>query len=144
MVKRMMNVLCGKLLRMDLFLVDDNDPLQYTSNITYLYSFFHVLSGHANILDTYFSNPLATYYDTIARVKIVFHDEEDKDPDWKVRRCYLLLIGAATVPFTGVENLWKTGRFKGCHNYPDFGKYMPINFFALLHPMHGLILSIDT
>ena len=88
-----------------------------------------LLSGHANIIDTYLSNPLAAYYDTVARDKIVFHDEEDEDPDWKVRQCYLLLIAAATEPFTGVENLWKTGRSKGRHNYPDFGKYMPINYF---------------
>jgi hypothetical protein len=58
-----------------------------------------------------------------------------------------LIKAVATEPFTGIENLWKTDKSKGHHNYPDFGKYIPINYFkvfALLHPMHGLILSIGT
>jgi hypothetical protein len=40
-----------------------------------------------------------------------------------------LITEAATEPFTGIANLWKTGKSKGRHNYPDFGKYMPINYF---------------
>jgi hypothetical protein len=87
------------------------------------------LSGYANIIDKYLSNPLVTYYDRVVRDKIVFHDEGREDPDWKVRQCYLLLIAAATELFAGIGNLWKTDRFKGHHNYPDFGKYMLINYF---------------
>ena len=30
---------------------------------------------------------------------------------------------------TGVENLWKSGPSTGRHNYPDFGQYMPKNYF---------------
>ncbi len=85
------------------------------SNITYLYSFFFMsLSGHAKITDNYYlCNPLATYYDTVARDKIVFHDEESEDPDWKVRQCYLLIIAAATEPFTGIEIYGRLGNPRG-------------------------------
>jgi hypothetical protein len=109
-----------------LFLVFIN--LFLATSLIYIH-LFKLLSYHANIIDTHSSNPLATYYDTVARDKIIFHDEEDEDPDWKVRQCYLLLIAAATEPFTGVENLLKYCRSKGHHNYPDFGKYMPINYY---------------
>ena len=55
--------------------------------------------------------------------KIVFHDEESEDPDWKVRQCYLLIIAAATEPFTSIGNLWKTGKSKGRYRYGSFSLF---------------------
>jgi hypothetical protein len=46
-----------------------------------------------------------------------------------VNQCYLLLIAAATEVVTGVENLWKSGPSTGRHNYPDFGQFIPKNYF---------------
>lgn len=55
--------------------------------------------------------------------------EESEDPDWRVSQRYLLIKGEATEPFIGIEILWKTGKSKRHHNYPDFGKYMPLSCF---------------
>jgi hypothetical protein len=41
----------------------------------------------------------------------------------------LLLITSATEIICGVENLWKFGPSAGQHTYPDFGQYMPKNYF---------------
>ena len=30
---------------------------------------------------------------------------------------------------SGIENLWKKGKSKGRRDYPNFGKYMPVNYF---------------
>jgi hypothetical protein len=45
------------------------------------------------------------------------------------RQCFLLIITAAKELFIGVENSWKTVKSKGHHFFPDFGIYMPINYF---------------
>jgi hypothetical protein len=31
----------------------------------------------------------------------------------------------------GIENLQLSGPSSGCHTYPDFGQYMPINYFKI-------------
>jgi len=80
-------------------------------------------------MDKFLSDPRASYYDTVLRDKIKFHDEDSAEPDWKVKQCYLLLIASATEIVCGIENLWKSGPSTGRHNYPDFGQYMPINHF---------------
>jgi hypothetical protein len=85
--------------------------------------------GHAKIMDKFLSDPRATYNDTVVRDHIIFHDGDHSDPDWKVRQCYLLLIASATEIVCGVENLWKSGPSAGRHTYPDFGQYMPKNYF---------------
>jgi hypothetical protein len=41
------------------------------------------------------------------------------------------MIVAASEIENGVENLWKRGPSGGQHDYPDFGKYMPINHFKV-------------
>jgi hypothetical protein len=89
----------------------------------------YFISGHAKIIDKYLSDCRATYHDTVIRDKIVFFDDSSEDPDWKVRQCYMLLIASATEIVSGVENLWKCGPSAGRHTYPDFGQYMPINYF---------------
>ncbi len=42
---------------------------------------------------------------------------------------YLILIAATTEVVTGVENLQKSGPSTGCNNYPDFGQFIPKNYF---------------
>ena len=93
------------------------------------FCFMFLILGHAKIIDKFLSDPRASYHETVVRDEIVFHDEENYDPDWKVRQCYLLLITSATEIVCGVENLWKSGPSSGRHTYPDFGQYMPINYF---------------
>ena len=97
------------------------------NNVNNRFSFF--LSGRAKINDKYLSDSRATYYDTVKMDKIVFFYETSQDPDWKVRQCYMLLIASATEIVSGVENLWKSGPSAGHHTYPDFGQYMPFNYF---------------
>ena len=51
------------------------------------------------------------------------------DPDWRFKICYTIMIASASEIHNGVENLWKRGLSKGRRAYPDFGRYMPINYF---------------
>jgi hypothetical protein len=41
------------------------------------------------------------------------------------------MIASATEVVHGVENLWRTRPSIGCHEYPDFGKYMPVYYFKV-------------
>jgi len=41
----------------------------------------------------------------------------------------MLLIAFAPEIVSGVEKLWKSGPSAGRHTYPDFGQYMPTNYF---------------
>jgi hypothetical protein len=68
--------------------------------------------------------------------KIKFEDPEAEDPDWKVKQAYTLMIAAALEIENGVENMWKRGPSGGRHDYPDFGKYMPINHFKVFKLQH--------
>ena len=88
---------------------------------------FPDITGHAKIIDKFFSDERAPFYETVEHKKIKFHDEADVNPDWMVQQCYLLLIAAATETKSGVNNLWKCR--PGHHNYADFGQYMPVNYF---------------
>jgi hypothetical protein len=40
-----------------------------------------------------------------------------------------LIIASAIDFVSGIENLWLSGHSAGRHTYPDFGQYMPINYF---------------
>jgi hypothetical protein len=62
-----------------------------------------------------------------------------------VGQCYLLMISSATEIVNGVENVWKSGPSVGCHAYPDFGQYMPVNYFKAFYsaaPYAGQLISI--
>ncbi len=65
----------------------------------------------------------------MVRDKIKFFDSTAPDPDWLVKQCYLLIIASATEIVNGIDNLWKAGPSVGRHNYPDFGQFVPINYF---------------
>jgi hypothetical protein len=126
----------------------DQDPLKYPNELdiqhdinfdeekfdTILFrDFFPSISGHARLMDEYLADTRATYYATVKHNRIKFHDNEDDDPDWIIRQCYLLLIAAVYEADVGVENLWKTGESGGRHQYANFGQYVPkINFKAFL------------
>ena len=78
---------------------------------------------------------------TVKNDKIKFHDENAEDPDWIVKQCYLLMLAAATENEVGVDNLWKKGPTGGRRNYPDFGQYMPRNWFIAFQSAAGLMWS---
>ncbi len=85
--------------------------------------------GHAKLIDKFLSDPRATYHDTVVKDNTIFYDPDAAGLDWMVRQCYLLMIASATEIVNGVENLWKSGPSVSHHAYPDFGQYMPINYF---------------
>ena len=91
--------------------------------------FFPKIKGHAELVDEYNSDERAPWYQTVKSMNIKFHDPDADDPDWKVKQCYLLLIAACTEVEIGVMNLWKNGPSEGRRDYPDFGQYMPREYF---------------
>ncbi len=91
--------------------------------------FFPSIKGHAKIMDKILSSPDCSYFATANNDNIKFFDPKSEDPDYLIRVCYTLLIAAATEVHHGVDNLWKQGPSTGRHPYPDFGKYIPQNYF---------------
>jgi hypothetical protein len=75
----------------------------------YFEHFMPNIQGHAKLIDKFHSKTKSTYFHTVKNEKIVFHDAESPDPDWKVKQAYLLLVAAETKAETGVHNLWKSG-----------------------------------
>ena len=104
------------------------DP-DFDFNKVFFDDFFPSIKGHAKIIDDFHSNSLSPYFATCKADNIAFHDPKFDDPDHLVRVCFTLLIAAATEVHHGVENLWKRGKSNGRHDYPDFGKYIPKNYF---------------
>ena len=115
---------------------------QIVSTIFFEY-FFPSIKGHAAKIDKFHSNQLSPYFFTAQKggQHLKFHQpnpkkpsnlgyDPDWDPDYKVKRCYTLLIAAASEHHVGVD-LWKKGRSGGRHLYPDFGKYESYQMFQL-------------
>ena len=99
-------------------------------NASFFEHIFPSIEGHGQMIDEYLSDPRAEYYQTVRASKIKFHDPNvDDDPDWKVKRCYTLLIAASSEVECGIENLWKCGTGNGRRDYPDFGRYVPRDAF---------------
>ena len=98
-------------------------------NALFFDEFFPSVVGHGKIIDEFHADPQSPFYTTVKNDRIIFNDPEAEDPDWKVKQCYTLMIAAASEIENGFENLWKRGPSGGRHDYPDFGKYMPINHF---------------
>jgi len=46
---------------------------------------FPSVVGHAKIVDKFLADPKAPYHETLWNHKILFHDDNDDDPDWKVQ-----------------------------------------------------------
>jgi hypothetical protein len=91
--------------------------------------FFPSLVGHAKIIDKFHSDTKSPYHLTVRNDNVTFHDDDAEDCDWKVKVCYSILIAGSSELHKGVENLWKKGRGRGRSMYPDFGRYMPVNYF---------------
>lgn len=104
-----------------------NFDLNKTVTENFFEAIFPSIKGHAKVMDKFLSDERAPYYETVKQDRIIFHDEDADDPDWKVKNCYLLLVAAATEVENGVENLWKRGKVGNRRNYPDFGRFVPIN-----------------
>ena len=103
----------------------DSEPLAEI----FFRDFFPSVEGHASLMDEYFENSNVPFGSTVAAEKIRFHQPDDRDPDWIIKQCYLLVIAAATEPEIGVTNLWKRGMSGGRHEHANFGKYIPENTF---------------
>jgi len=91
--------------------------------------FMPCIKGHGIILDNFYSDQRAPYYETVKHEKIRYHDADADDPDWLVKQCYLLVIAAASECENGITNLWKRGPSGGRRSYPDFGQYVALNTF---------------
>jgi hypothetical protein len=105
--------------------VDDNTNL----NDIFVYPFFPSVKGHAKTLDKYHASTSSPMHKTVKDDKIVFYDDNNDDSDWMVKKGYTLMIAAVTKVQNGTENLWKRGCLGGRHQYPNFGQYMPKNWF---------------
>ncbi len=112
---------------------DEDNELSDDTDLNDLFfeQFFPSVVGHAKIIDEFHADHRSPFHSTVTNDKIKFEDPEAEDPDWKVKQAYTLMIAAASEIENGVENLWKRGPSGGRHDYPDFGKYMPINHFKV-------------
>ncbi|CAB9517187.1 hypothetical protein SEMRO_837_G209150.1 [Seminavis robusta] len=90
------------------------------------------LIGMAAKIDKFHSSIRSPMYQTAKSDRIQFHDDTgyfgDKDPDWMVKQCFLLLIASCLETENG-SDLWKRGPSSGRKEYPDFGQYMPLNYW---------------
>ena len=80
-------------------------------------------------MDRFHADSRSECHQTVLNDGIKFHDPEAPDPDWKVKLGYLLMLASTSEADVGVENLWKRGKSGGRHEYADFGKYMPKNYY---------------
>jgi hypothetical protein len=109
-----------------------NDKIDFSEvedfNDIFFDHFFPSVAGHGEIIDEFHSNVMSTYHSTYQEVG-AFYDEDADDPDWIVKLCYTLLVAAATESVVGLENLFKSGKSGGRHDYPNFGQYITRNKF---------------
>jgi hypothetical protein len=88
--------------------------------------------GHAKIIDEFHADHRLPFHNILKNDQIQLDDPEAEDPDWKVKHAYTLMIVAESEIDNGVNNLWNCGPLGGCHDYPDFEKYiMPISPFKV-------------
>eukprot|EP00957_Ditylum_brightwellii_P073740 5603966-Ditylum_brightwellii.AAC.1 len=78
-------------------------------NEAFFVAVFPLIVDHGKIIDEFLADPRAEYHRTCQYENIVFDDPNDEDRDWKVKRCYTLIIAAAGELKCGVDNLWKKG-----------------------------------
>ena len=98
-------------------------------NASFFKYIFPSVEGHAHIIDEYLQDPRAEFYRTVSTSNIQFHDSDAEDKDWRVKRCYTILIAASSEVECGVDNLWKRGNGNGRKELPDFGRYVPRDAF---------------
>mmetsp|Transcript_9413 Transcript_9413/g.20280 ORF Transcript_9413/g.20280 Transcript_9413/m.20280 type:complete len:903 (+) Transcript_9413:61-2769(+) len=107
----------------------DPDVNKVDYNETFFKFFFPSLAGKAKLLDKWLSDPRCPRYDTAKNDKIVFHREDDEDPDKLIRLCITLMIVGSLKVQNGVENLWKRGPSEGFEPHANFGQFIPANYF---------------
>jgi hypothetical protein len=98
---------------------------------------FPDVTGGAKLMDDFHGNVRSPVFVTVKNDNIKFHDPDNKDPDWIIKQCYLLMLAAGTESEVGVKNLWKKGATGGRRDYPDFGQYMPHNWFLAFQAAAG-------
>jgi Transposase IS4 len=122
-----------------------DDPCRYPEGIEFLKDidfitkgmstvffedFLPSIVGHAELMDEFYSDIRAPYYQTVVKEGIRFHRPEDDDPDWVIKNCFLLLLAAVGEVKLGIDNLWKKGPCPGGRrDYADFGRYVPVMYF---------------
>jgi hypothetical protein len=85
---------------------------------------FPCINGHAELMEKYLTDERAEFHSTVVNESIIFHNEDAKDPDWKIKQRYNLTIAAVSETETGVDNLWKKGKVNDRWDHPDFDQYM--------------------
>ena len=84
------------------------------------------VAGLAKRMDQYYEDPRARYHVTVKDRKIKIHDEDDDDPDWKIKQWLLLTIRGAAVHGIGIESFWRSGMLEGDIEAADFGQFMDV------------------
>jgi hypothetical protein len=134
-----------KILKDDEYLKAADDPCKYPHGVeflkdirfmedgmsaTFFEDFFPALEGHALLMDEFYTDIRAPYFETYKKEAMTFNRPDDDDPDWIIKNCYLLLLAAVGEVKTGVDNLWKRGSCPGGRrDYADFGRYVPEKMF---------------
>ncbi|CAB9515559.1 unknown protein [Seminavis robusta] len=99
------------------------------------------LTGMAAKIDKFHSSIKSPMYSTVKSDRIQFYDEDgyfgNKDGDWMVKQCFLLLIASCLETENG-SDLWKRGPSSGRKEYPDFGQYLPLNYWKAFTCAVGL------
>ena len=98
-------------------------------NSIFFEHFFPSLEGKAKLMDEYLWDRRCSMYATVIKDKIKFHDPEQDNPDSLVRLCVIFMIVGALEVHNGIENLWKNGNVYGMKKYPNYGQYLPVNYF---------------
>ena len=98
-------------------------------NLTFFKYFFPSLKGKAKLMDEYLGDRRCSMYTSVLNDKIRFYDPDREDPDALVRLCVTIIIIGALEVHNGIENLWKSGEAYGLKKYPNFGQYIPVNYF---------------
>eukprot|EP00797_Seminavis_robusta_P009610 Sro169_g074980.1 n/a (342) ;mRNA; r:10060-11085 len=130
---------------------EDKDPMYYPSGVAFkkivdlgatdagcdfakvFFDYFMTdLTGMAAKIDKFHSSIRSPMHSTVKSDRIVFHDDTgyfgNMDADWMVKQCFLLLIASCLETENG-SDLWKRGPSSGRKEYPDFGQYMPLNYW---------------
>jgi len=87
------------------------------------------VEGIAAKLDRFLARTDAEYYNTVRDKKIVFHRPDADDPGDLLTICLTIMVAATLQVERGVENLWRHGESAGMMDYPNFGQFIPRDYF---------------
>lgn len=118
------------------------DPNEVDYNILLLTKFFPSVEGKAKVLDEFLrrvsTNPMQPnhFKSRVERDNIKFERPDHDDPDVLLKICLTLMVTAVLEVEKGVEGLWKRGKSGGMKEYPNYGQYIPQEYFRAF--LHGL------